>query len=117
MPASADDVTRSIEPGSVPSGERGPMEDRIKQAMATQPTAPAPGAASGRGMDKLGQGAVSERPITDGLSLGPGVGAEGQKELPATNRIDTLRLIAKEARTPRLRALARDMLRAAVKQL
>ena len=112
MPASADDVTRSIEPGSIPSGERGPIEDRIKQAMATRPEAPAPGAAGARGLDKLAQGPVSDKPVTDGLALGPGASPASPTGIKDSPRIEQLRLIASEARTPRLRALARDMLRA-----
>lgn len=114
---SGDEVARSIEPGSVPSGERGPIEDRIRQAMATKPTSPEPGAASGRGLDKLAQGPVSDKPVTDGLSLGPGTNPAPNTGLQSSERVDTLRLIAKESRSPRLRALARGLLRADAKNL
>ncbi len=113
--ATADDVTRSIEPGSIASGERGPLEDRMKQAMAAAPQAPAPGAAGGRGLDRLAQGPVSDKPVTDGLALGPGASPAPQGGIKDSPRINQLRLIATEARTPRMRALARDMLRAASK--
>ena len=117
MPPSGDEVARSIEPGSIPSGERGPIEDRIKQAMATPPqVSPEPGAAGAKGLDRLAQGPVSEKPVTDGLSLGPGAAPPQEGGIKNSPRIDQLRLIAKEARTPRMRALARDMLRAEAKR-
>ncbi len=116
MPATADDVTRSIEPGSIPSGEAGPLDDRIKQAMATAPAAPQPGAAGGRSLDRLAQGPVSDKPVTDGLTVGPGASPAPAQGLQPSKRIDHLRNIAQNARSHRLRALARDMLRAASKK-
>lgn len=118
MPASADDISRSLEPGSTEYGDRQVIEDRIKQvgAQAQAPSVPPAGAASARGMAQLAQGSVSDLPVTDGLSVGPGATPSPADALQASPRVDQLRLIAKNARTPRLRALARDMLRAEAKK-
>lgn len=116
---SGDEIARSIEPGSTEYGDRQVIEDRIRQvgAQAQAPQVPAPGAASGRGMDRLTQGPVSDLPVTDGLSVGPGATPQPADALAASPRVDQLRLIAQNARTPRLRALARDMLRAEAKRV
>ena len=112
---SGSDVADTIEPGSVPYVERGPLEDRIQQVVrqAQAPTQAAPaGEASRGGLDKLAQGPVSGLPITDGLSVGPGAGPAEAVDPIGSPRVDQLRVLAAEARSPRIRQLARDALRA-----
>ena len=118
MPASADDVARSIEPGSTEFGDRQVIEDQIGQIMgnAASPSAPAPGAASSGALNRLGQGAVSDKPVTDGLSVGPGAGPAQTTQIADSPRIEQLRIVAANARSPRLRALARDLLRVEAKR-
>lgn len=112
---SADELSRSISPGSTEYGDRQVIEDRMAQIMA-QGQAPAqatPGAASRGGLEKLGQGPVSELPVTSGLSVGPGAG-NNPDPMEGMPGVDQLRIIAQYSRSPRLRMLARDALRAKV---
>ncbi len=115
---SADEISRSIEPGSLESGNRQVVTDRIAQIVgpASQQSAPQPGAASARAQERLGSGPVSEKPITDGLSVGPGGGPAQTPVIAESPRVEQLRIIATNARSPRLRALARDLLRAEAKK-
>ena len=117
-PATADQISRSIEPGSLESGNRQVVSDQMQQIVGpgSQQAAPQPGAAGGRAMDRLGQGGVSEKPITDGLSVGPGAGPVNIPQIAQSPRVDQLRIVAKNARSPRLRALARALLRVEAKK-
>ena len=119
MPASADDVARSIEPGSTEFGDRQVLEDQIGQIMgnAAAPTPAPAGAASSGALGKLSQGAVSDKPVTDGLSVGPGAPPANTPQIANSPRIDQLRIVAQNARSPRLRALARDLLRVEAKRV
>ncbi len=116
---SADEISRSIEPGSLESGNRQVVSDRISQIVGpgaqSQPSQP--GAASGRAQDRLGAGPVSELPVTDGLSVGPGAAPANTPQIAQSPRVDQLRIVAKNARSPRLRALARDLLRVEAKKV
>ena len=113
---SADEISRSIEPGSTQYGDRQVVEDRIAQVMQSgNRTAAPPGAASQAGMGKLEQGPVSDLPVTDGLSVGPGAGPAPADPLAGIPKAEQLRILAKEARSPRIRALARSSLRAMVR--
>ncbi len=116
---SADEISRSIEPGSLESGNRQVVSDRISQIVGpgSQQAPPQPGAASTGAMDRLGQGGVSDKPITDGLTVGPGAGPANTPQIANSPRVNQLRIVAKEARSPRLRALARDLLRVEAKKL
>jgi hypothetical protein len=118
MPASADDIARSIEPGSTEYGDRQVVSDRIQQIVgqAQAPARPTPGAASSRAQDRLAGGPVSDLPVTDGLSVGPGAGPTQAPVIANTPRVEQLRVVAANARSPRLRALARDLLRAEAKK-
>ena len=115
---SADEISRSIEPGSLESGNRQVVSDRISQIVGpgSAPTPQQPGAASGRAQERLGKGEVSEKPITDGLSVGPGAAPANTPQIAESPRVNQLRIVAKEARSPRLRALARDLLRVEAKK-
>ena len=111
---SADDINRSIEPGSTEYGDRQVIEDRIAQSLqmgdvSRQPTPP--GAVSGRAQSRLASGPVSDKPITDGLSVGPGAGPN-KATMTEAPELEKYRLIAQNARNPYLRHLARSALRA-----
>ena len=112
---SADELTKSISPGSIPYGERGAVEDRMAQVVAQgqSPAQATPGAASRGGLEKLGKGPVSDMPVTSGLSVGPGPG-NNPDPMAGMPGVDQLRIIAQYSRSPRLRMLARDALRAKV---
>lgn len=115
---SADDIARSIEPGSTEYGDRQVVEDRIRQVSAQAQAAPPTrdGSRARSALDKTLGGPVSDQPITAGLSLGPGAGPSRQPVV-AGPRIEKLRILAQEARSPRLRALARDLLRAEARRV
>jgi hypothetical protein len=108
----ASDIGDSIEPGSLPYGERQIVEENIQQAASQRAPAPVPGQASGLTSDRLASGPVSDLPITDGLSLGPGSGPATSGSIAAGQSPAQLRLIAQNARNPLLRKNARDALRA-----
>ena len=112
----ADEISRSISPGSTEYGDRQVIEDRIGQVVqqARSPAAATPGSASTGGLNKLSSGPVSDLPVTDGLSVGGGAGATPDP-LAGVPMVDQLRVLAEHARSPRLRMLARDALRAKVK--
>ena len=109
----ASDIGDSIEPGSLPYGDRQIVEENIQQAASQRAPVATPGAVSGAGMAKLNEGGVSDLPVTAGLSVGPGAGATGEQTAMSPTQVQ-LRMLAMEARTPLLRQLARDALRATV---
>lgn len=115
---SADDIARSIEPGSTEYGDRQVVEDRIRQVSAQAQAAPPvrDGSRARAALDKTVAGPVSDQPITAGLSIGPGAGPTSQAVVQGP-RVEKLRILAKEARSPRLRALARDLLRAEARKV
>ncbi len=117
MPAAPTDLGRALEPGSVPSGERAELEGGLAAAVGggqgAGPAAPAGGAPAFPSMtNPLGMmlsGAVGQddRPLTDGLSLGPGAGPAPEQSVMLTAEADKLRALAIHAETPLVRALAR----------
>lgn len=109
---SASDISDSIAPGSTEYGDRQVIEDRIQQAAVQSPTPRVPGQASGATQDRLSAGPVSELPVTDGLSVGPGTGPVRAAGVEQGQTPEQLRLIATNARNPVIRKLARDALRA-----
>lgn len=113
--ASADEIARSFEPGTLEYGDREVLTDRIHQslAQAQPPQARPPGRVSERTNSRLEGGPVSDLPVTAGLSVGPGPGPN-VNTVDRMPHVDKLRLVAKEARNPALRKLARDTLRAMV---
>lgn len=115
---SADDISRSIEPGSTEYGDRQVVEDRIRQISAQAQAAPPSkdGSKARSAIDRTLGGPVSDQPITAGLSVGPGAGPSTQPVV-AGPRVEKLRILAQEARSPRLRALARDLLRAEARKV
>jgi hypothetical protein len=118
--ASADDIARTIEPGSLPQGDRQAFAANLQQALAGSQQAgpsvppPGPGGADPLG-DELGfldSETISDKPVTAGLSVGPGGGpAPTTVDSP---KIEKLRAIALGARSPVLRQMARDALRAEI---
>ena len=112
------EITDAIEPGSMEYGDRQVFEDRVKQinAQAT-PRQPVPqGEAVQPSRDKLAQGSFSERPITDGLSVGPGASPTPVNDPTMGPEAERYRLIAQNARNPYLRHLARSALKALIKR-
>lgn len=112
------EVSDTIEPGSLEYGDRQVVADRMSQIQAQNGPAPpsvAPGPSSpalGNARDKLGQGPVSDKPVTAGLSVGPGGGPPQVIDPSMGPEAEKLRLIATNARNPYLRHLARNSLRA-----
>ena len=116
MPASADDLQKSIQPGSVPSGERDDLEAGLAQAVGggagAAPTAPPGGASSFPSMSSpLGamlSGEVKQDglPLTDGLSNGPGAGPSRGNPVMQSPEAVKLRSLAEHSKTPLVRALA-----------
>ena len=80
--ATAEQLFRSIEPGSVPYGERQTLEAGLSDLAASPapagptgiPEAPPPEDEALTPEQILEEGSVSDLPITSGLSLGPGPG-------------------------------------------
>lgn len=121
MAATASDLAKAIQPGSIPQGQRAPLEAGLGQAVGGG-TAPDPSVAAGAvaappgGPNDpiaalLGGGVKpggDTLPLTDGLSVGPGAVPPSQAEDP---RIVKLQQIATQASSPVLRALARNGLR------
>jgi len=118
MAASASDLVGSIEPGSIPQGDRAGLEQglaglggggagssAVAAGAAAAPTGgndPISALLSGD-VDPGGQG-----PITDGLSVGPG---DGPATEPQSPQIIRLQQIATQASSPLLRSAARNELR------
>lgn len=121
MPAGSELTSSAIAPGSTEYGSRQGLEAGIGEAM---------GAAGGGGAPAGGGGAPSFQtpesplgallggeisgggePLTDGLSVGPGAGPAVGEDPMLSDRANRLRMIATEAASPQLRALARSELR------
>jgi len=109
---SASDISDSISPGSLEYGDRQVVEDRIAQSVQNAPTPSVPGAATANAQGRLAQGPVSDLPVTDGLSVGPGAGPASKQTLEESANIDKWRIMAKNGRSPVIRKMARDALRA-----
>lgn len=124
---SADDISRTIEPGSTEFGERDDIEANLQSAIpqlqgSAGPASPGLLPSGGAGssvnpMQELLGGEVSDLPVTDGMSVGPGAGpgqtAQGVADSPTMNK---LRLLATEAKNPVLRQKARNALRAELRR-
>lgn len=115
MPAGADQMRKSIEPGSVPQGERAGLEQNLGALTAGggagQPAQQAPGGAAPSAADPLGaltSGEVNpgdtQVPLTDGISVGPGQG--GKADVPDDQQ-QRLSLLASGSRSPAIRSAAR----------
>jgi hypothetical protein len=125
MAANSKLVSGSIEPGSIPYGERGQLQDNISSVMSGASGgqqggggapagggAPPPLPSTGDPMASLLGGAVAgdDLPVTDGLSIGPGAGAPTNDPMLGT-KAQKYRSLATEASSPAVRALARQALR------
>jgi hypothetical protein len=114
---SADDISRTIEPGSLDYGDRQVVNANLQQALGGGggTVSPAPQAMPPEPeedeLEFLDQGPVSELPVTAGLSAGPG-GPPAGTPLVETSKVERLRLLATEATSPVMRHLARQALRA-----
>jgi hypothetical protein len=115
--ANADDIARTIEPGSLEQGDRNKIRGQLMEAFqsnGTNPVGAGAAAQSGAGnpLDALMGGQhSSDLPVTDGLSVGPG---RGPAETTTTQSplIEKLRALAVGANSPVLKQLARQALRA-----
>lgn len=114
-------MSGSIEPDSLEYGARDDLEAGLPAAMP-QPTAgaaPETGAGAiafeGPGEDPfelmLGAEEGNNIPITEGLSVGPGAGPAARGLPPLDSMDQRLKLVATGARSPVLRAMARNALR------
>lgn len=120
MAATADQLRRSIDPGSIPFGQRQGLEQNLGQL--GQPVSPA---AVRTPMDQQlgipsdpldpligGDIPVGSEELTSGLSVGPGPGPD---QGPPDSRVERLRMVAAQARSPVLRELARRALASTVR--
>lgn len=115
-------LTSAIEPGSTEYGDRQTLEAGLATLPGASGGAPPPpgGGPAAGGIPTMGDpltallsGSVNptgggQGVLTDGLSVGPGTMPPGQEENPV---MSVLRTAATEARSPVLRALARNELR------
>jgi len=106
----ADEISRSIEPGSTEYGDRQVLQDRMAQISAQTGGQAPPPATPAPAMSKLASGGVSELPVTDGMSVGPGAGPATAANPAESPLIERYRLIATTARNPQLRQLARKQI-------
>ena len=115
----------AIAPGSTPQGGRPQLEGAIAEALGGGGGAPAAGAAQGAAPEPqidspLGAmlgGLVKPQaglPVTDGMSVGPGASPQAE-EGPPPDKMAKLQFIAQNAKTPHLRAMARNALRRLVR--
>lgn len=111
----ADEIARSIEPGSLEYGDRQVVADRIQQAQV-QKSGPTTSLGQGQAMQatqgRLSQGPVSDKPVTSGLSVGPGSGPMDAQDPANSPKAEQYRLLAANARNPYLRKIARNALKA-----
>ncbi len=116
MPATADQLNKSITPGSIPQGERGPLVEGLgglteggESPQAASGGGPGTGVPSaGNPLGALTSGEVNPgdlgTPLTDGISVGPGQG--GQQDVPDGQQ-QRLALLAQGSRSPAIRSAAR----------
>lgn len=112
--ASPTEIVESIDPGTVEHGERVGLEDQMRQVLAQQTAgtqAPPPGAAAALAQQSLSTRPTSDKPVTAGLSVGPGPGPS--PEFTEAPEVEHYRVLAQHARNPMLKAMARNALRAA----
>lgn len=118
--AGSERTSAAIAPGSTEYGSRGGLEAGLSQTMGMGGGAPsggggAPGMAPPpeNALGALMSGAVSggSAPLTDGISFGPGAGPPQAQDPMLGDRANRLRLIATQAASPQLRAIARAELR------
>ncbi len=115
--ATADQLNKSIEPGSIPQGQRGPLVENLGElaggggAQAAQPAGGGPGTgmpSAGNPLGALISGEVNpgdqNTPLTDGISVGPGQG--GASDVPDSQQ-QRLALLAQGSRSPQIRSAAR----------
>lgn len=118
MPATKEQVQRSIAPGSTEFGDRQQMESNLAAAMPSQtggapgrgPSGPPPAGGGGDPMQALLGGlGQSPLPVTSGLSVGPGSGPQDLS--PEVNdKVAKLRMMVSQAKTPLLRHMAKQEL-------
>jgi hypothetical protein len=112
--ASPTDIVESIDPGTIEQGERGGLEDQMRQVLAQQTAGtapPPPGATASLAQQSLQTRPTSDSPVTAGLPLGPGPGP--RPSFTEAPEVEHYRVIAQHARNPMLKAYARNALRAA----
>ena len=118
-------LSRGIDPGTVPYGQRAQLDsavDKVTQDPATGGMVPAAGTpAPPTNMDPLsalmGGGVVppSGNPLTSGLSVGPGSSPQDQALSVPDDTTLRLQAIAESAASPQLRLLARSILKQRVR--
>lgn len=107
MVASASQIAKSVTPGSIPQGGRQQLAGNLQSALAG-----GGGGAKTQALGALRSGTgKSPLPITDGLSVGPGTTPMPDIAQGPTDRVRKLQLLATSAKTPHLRAMARNALR------
>lgn len=123
MPATKDQISKSITPGSMDYGARSSFNAALSGgaappsgAAAPPDAGVAPGAADPLGMLLGGAlGPPGSEPVTSGLSVGPGPGA-AQGSVTPDDISERLRLVAQNAKTPMMRAMARAALRRRIQE-
>lgn len=127
----AEQIRAAISPGSTPYGERGALEDAIGGAASTSSAAspeamaaPAMGMAPINPNDPFGSpmsaimgegGFSSDRPITSGLTVGPGSGPAPDLSGLPLSLMQKLQDVALNAKSPQLRGAALLALRRIVR--
>jgi hypothetical protein len=121
------DLVAGIQPGSLPHGNRAKLEEGLKSVVpAPSPTDPGgiggaapPPDAAGDPLAALLSGEINpgqgSAPLTDGLSVGPGVGPNGPTP-SVSPEMARLQQIAMQAKSPLLRQMARNELRRIVRE-
>ena len=110
--ATKDQLAKSIEPGSIPYGDRQTLEQGLPGTSGTTPPVPAAAAGGatpgGGGLQSLLSGDIAipddGSSLTSGLSVGGGDGGPGSIPNPQRER---LLIVAQGAKSPSLRAAAR----------
>lgn len=120
------DAQRAIEPGSVPHGERGALEQGLSEVLSNpqRGVQPVPGGGPSPlaipedpiGALLSGEVAGDDLPSTAGLSVGPGPGPAQTQDVMLGTRAERTRQIAQEASSPMIRAAARNELRRMARQ-
>ena len=119
----AEQVKAAIAPGSTPYGERGELEQAIGTSSAVSAPMPVQGRISsqdpftgGPMAALLGQGGyTSDRPVTSGLSVGPGAGPAVDLSGLPLDVMKKLHVVATTAKSPQLRGAALLALRRIVR--
>ena len=105
------DISDTIEPGSTEYGDRQVLTDRMRQISAQAATpVPTKSNAPQRAQDRLAAGPVSDKPVTSGMSVGPGATPSTVNDPLQSSEADRYRMLAQNARNPYLRHLARKQL-------